>query len=247
MNKILERFGRARVLLPVIHCMSEEQVARNIGTALSNGTDGVFLINQGGLDAKAVFRLGTWYADGHFTARARTPGDALAGGFLGVNLLGVDLPTVRQAFFSSPLEGLWVDNAEGDEPLRYNPKIHPTQIYFGGVAFKYQPEVSPARYAEVVKRARERGVDVITTSGPATGTPPTVEKIQALAEAAQHEAVPLAIASGITPANVALFLPFAHAFLVASGIEERFGQLDPVRVGLLADAIHAYTPEGTTP
>jgi hypothetical protein len=242
MSKFFDRFGRSRVLLPVIHCISEEQVARNIGTALTNGADGVFLINQGGMTADAVLKLASWYAEGH-----GTPRDATAGRFIGMNLLGVELPTVREAFHASRVEGLWVDNAEVDAPLRREPKVWPGQLYFGGVAFKYQSSVAPERYAELAQRARERGVDVLTTSGPATGVPPTLAKIQAMADVARHEALEVAIASGITPNNVEPFLPFAHAYLVATGIEERFGWLDPARVRTLADAIHSHNPKGSKP
>ncbi len=53
----------------------------------------------------------------------------------------------------------------------------------------------------------------------------------------------LAVASGITPENVGDFLPYVDAFLVASGIEKRFGYFDAGKLGALADAIHAWRAE----
>lgn len=84
------------------------------------------------------------------------------------------------------------------------------------------------------------GVDVVTTSGPGTGEPPTVEKLATMRQALGDRA--LAVASGITPENVEPFLPYVDAFLVATGIEHRFGYLEPGRVRALADAIHGWKP-----
>lgn len=50
----------------------------------------------------------------------------------------------------------------------------------------------------------------------------------------------LALASGVTPENVSAYLPHVDAFLVASGIESRFGVFDTARMKDLADQIHAW-------
>ena len=58
-----------------------------------------------------------------------------------------------------------------------------------------------------------------------------------------HEALegaPLAIASGITPENVGDFLPYASAFLVATGISRNFHDLDPRRVARLVGVVRAH-------
>jgi len=49
---------------------------------------------------------------------------------------------------------------------------------------------------------------------------------------------PLAIASGVGPENVALFLDLTDVFIIASSLETAHGILDASRVRATADAIH---------
>lgn len=66
------------------------------------------------------------------------------------------------------------------------------------------------------------------------GRPPAIQRMkQALGD------TPLAIASGITPENVADYLPHADSFLVATGISRSFTELDPVRVQALVDQVRS--------
>jgi predicted TIM-barrel enzyme len=78
-------------------------------------------------------------------------------------------------------------------------------------------------------------MDVITTSGMATGSAPAVEKIRSMREAIGKH--PLAIASGMTPENVSQFMPYADAFLVATGISKSSYELDPAKVAAFVKAI----------
>jgi predicted TIM-barrel enzyme len=50
--------------------------------------------------------------------------------------------------------------------------------------------------------------------------------------------VAIALASGVTTANVAAYLPYVNAFLVGTGIERELGVLDPAEVEKLAGVIH---------
>ena len=145
---------------------------------------------------------------------------------MGVNLLGRDLESVMFAVAREKLHGFWTDDAE------YKP--FPTAgLWFGSVAFKYRALIAAHNYGAVARQAVAIGVDVVTTSGPGTGRAPDVSKIQTMSEALGGH--PLAIASGITPENVEAFLPFAQAYLVATGIEREFGEFDAARVKALAD------------
>jgi predicted TIM-barrel enzyme len=227
-NKVHERFGKPRALLPVIHCINSHQTEQQSGLALRAGADGVFLINQGGMDevktlmtAVAIFRGGV--------------------PFVGVNLLVRDVPW-RRSFARSiaHTSALWTDStADIAGFCRWRSAIGaPDLLLFGGVAFKYQPGVADVGAA--AHDAALAGVDVVTTSGPGTGEQPTVEKVRTMRQALGDHA--LAVASGITPENVAPFLPHVDAFLVATGIEHRFGYLEPSRVRALADAIHGWRP-----
>lgn len=232
MNAITERFGRRRVLLPVIHAVSPEQVRAQAEVVAESGADGLFIINQGGMDADDVL------------AAATTIGQALPGFFIGINLLGVR-PTETSGILSSMgrdrrelVSGLWADDAEatawGARPAR--DKVW-SGLYFGGVAFKGQRPVPTERLGDVAAAAKAAGVSVITTSGANTGKACLPSKAAAMREAIGGHA--LALASGITIGNVESFLPVVDAFIVASSIERRFGEFDPGAVRALADRIHA--------
>ena len=222
-NCLRSHFARLPVLLVVIHAYTWEQVERNVTIALDAGADGVFLI-AGKMDWQ---ELSACYKK----VRVRFP-DA----WIGLNFLDLN---PEEAFDSAPLgvNGLWVDNA-GTQPDRngvlYCQTIQPFReerpdlLYFGGVAFKYQYEVADVAAAA---RASLTWVDVVTTSGEATGQAPDVGKIRAMKEAIDN--APLAIASGITPENVGDYLGICDCFLVATGISSSAAELDRVRVAKL--------------
>lgn len=200
---------------------------------MNAGADGVFLINHRTTRAQL------------FAAR-RAVLEAIDGTWVGLNVLGLH---PEKLFSALPLHlaGLWVDNAlitEQDEQpdaesVRDAQNRHgwaSPQLYFGGVAFKYQPEVMDvARVAQTAARY----VDVVTTSGPATGQAAAPEKIRLMKETIGD--VPLAIASGITPENVRDYLPIADAFLVSTGISSSFAELDEVRTRALVDRVRDYS------
>jgi phosphoribosylanthranilate isomerase len=75
---------------------------------------------------------------------------------------------------------------------------------------------------------------VICTSGPGTGVPADIAKVRALRAGTT---APIALASGITPENVRDYLPYVDAYLVGTGIETRFGVLDPRKIDALLHAM----------
>lgn len=177
--------------------------------------------------------------------------------FVGVNLLEAG----RAAVYNLPKQSrvsVWSDNA-GFEPRSETKQLDAFRdrlkldrsprdmawrgLYFGGVAFKYQREVPLEQCGVEARLAAHLGVDIVTTSGPATGHPPSVEKVRVMREAIGDHA--LAIASGITLDNVEPFLPHVNAFLVATGLESSFGVFDPGRVKALADTIHGFDSPST--
>ncbi len=235
LNKIEKRFKKPRVLLPVVHCCDETQARKAVDVAMNAGADGVFLIDQGGMREAGVQRLASELEETIF---------------VGMNLLSFG----RRAFellpeFSSV--SIWADNAGFDSSWSQKLLDHYRNIlvrdqealawrglFFGGVAFKYQHAVASDDWGRVAAMAAELDIDVITTSGDATGQPPSVEKVQAMRGAIGEHA--LAVASGITPDNVGEFLPYVNAFLVATGIESSLGVFDAGRVKALADAVHGF-------
>jgi predicted TIM-barrel enzyme len=112
-------------------------------------------------------------------------------------------------------------------------------LYFGGIAFKYQREVPDALLPDAARKASP-WVDVVTSSGPGMGYAASIAKAKALRSGAG--AHPLALASGVSPENVAGFLSYVDAYLVASEIEtaKYSGILVLERTKLLADRIHAW-------
>ena len=89
--------------------------------------------------------------------------------------------------------------------------------------------------AEVGKAAllAAKFMDVVTTSGSATGVAAHVKKISDMRAGCGD--VTLAVASGITPENASQYVTLVDAFLVATGISPRgdFYNLDPGRLGTL--------------
>jgi predicted TIM-barrel enzyme len=72
-------------------------------------------------------------------------------------------------------------------------------------------------------------MDVVCTSGPGTGKAAQLDKLIAM----RHGIGPggaIALASGVTAENVRTYLPYVDAFLVGTGIEARFGVLDPSKL-----------------
>ena len=76
-------------------------------------------------------------------------------------------------------------------------------------------------------------MDVVTTSGSATGVAANVKKISDIREGCGD--VAMALASGVTPENASQYATLVDAFLVATGISPPgdFYNLDPVRLAAL--------------
>jgi len=216
-RKYFKTMGPA--ILPVIHALDIDQVARNIAIATQAGAPGVFLINHDFEHDKLLPSIRT--------IRQRFP--AL---WLGVNFLAV---TGRDAFpilgnlqnEGVQIDAYWADDARIDE--RADQQIEALEIdearkesrwqgmYFGGTAFKKQREVDPADFNQSASLACKH-MDAVTTSGVATGKAADLEKITTFRRAcADH---PLAVASGITPDNIPDYAPLLDAILIATGINE---------------------------
>jgi hypothetical protein len=236
MNRIADVFGTSPVLLPVVHPISRDAAFASIRVAHDLGVKGVFLIDQG-MSERAVIQLVRDIRERYPTL------------WIGINLLSRFPAAALKKVLDErcPVDGLWVDYA-GIEEGRVLGSTHPVAeefgfvrraanwegLYFGGVAFKYQLQVA----AEDLRVAAEMSIpymDVLCTSGPGTGYPADVEKVRALrAGLGDH---PMALASGVTPANVRDYLPYVQAFLVGTGIEARLGVLDPAKIEALMKAM----------
>jgi len=219
-SKYADVFPKKHTFLAVVHVEDAEQALRNVAIARDGGADGVFLINHG-MDAMSLL------------ACYRSVRETHSDWWIGMNML--DLEPFR-AFVLLPedCDALWTDSLPPPqtgvlysfaEMLASRQEVR-NMLYFGGVAFKGQ--VQAAIGPEGAARLTPQFVDVITTSGDATGWPPTVEKIRAIRKGAGDR--PVAIASGISAENVEMFKDLANCFLVASSIGKSFSELDADRV-----------------
>lgn len=218
------------VVFPVIHVLDNEQAERNVAKAVIAGCPGVFLINHDFAREKFLPIIRH--------VRARFPDY-----WIGVNFLAVTgkvaFPILAQLGDSGVrVDGYWADDARIDESQNELNQPEAAEIaeikqqcgwngmYFGGTAFKKQREVNPENYSKSATIAT-RYMDVVTTSGIATGHSADLGKIQTFRNACGQ--TPVALASGITPGNVSEYLPLVDAVLVATGINftDDFYNIDP--------------------
>jgi hypothetical protein len=220
--------------VPVIHPISREAALASVECAVKSGADGIFLINQG-MDADSVFDLSAEVKDKYPDL------------WIGLNILG-DFPAVTLKRLGPHINGLWTDNAEIDERLEDQSRAKLFQeareeldwkgLYYGGVDFKGQRRVPFGELGRAAVLATQY-IDVVTTSGPATGEAADIERIKEMRVGLGDH--PMALASGVTPKNIHNYLPYVDSFLVASGIEKHFGVLDPVKTAKLAKLIRSKT------
>lgn len=221
------------VVLPVIHALDAGQVNENIRILVGEGAPGCFLINHD-------FGIEPFLP---VIGEVRSAWPSL---WMGVNFLSV---TGRDAFpilgeletSDCPIDAYWADDARIDETgqdpseARQIAAVRAASgwqgLYFGGTAFKKQRPVDPARWQGAAREAVPF-MDVVTTSGVATGEEADLGKIRDF-RAGTGDA-PLALASGVTPENARNYAD-ADAFLVATGINRPgdFYNIDPARLARL--------------
>lgn len=205
-------------IYPVVHINTTPTAVEQSATALTAGADGVYLIHHGA-DNATVFGV------------LRIVGDNHPGAFVGVNLLGSStlqaLHRIEQALNTGEItcapSGLWSDDIRSDpDPFAAKEYASRTEALsgvriLGGIAFKYTSTFTedPDVARDETVRLRD-AVDVVTTSGSGTGTPPTVAKLRAMREVAGR---PIAVASGLSAANVVDFRTVVDEVLIASSIE----------------------------
>lgn len=233
MERFREIFKNKHVVLPVIHVESPRQAVINIAVAKGAGADGVFLINH---------KIScTMLLDVYQLAANKFPDF-----WIGINLLGLSAFDAFETIFEKGLRvsGVWTDDAhieefksiaEQFEALRVKQYVLTQRwkgLYFGGVAFKYQRQVDELEKSAYIA---SHFMDVVTTSGLATGMASDLGKVCRMRQAIPGK--PLAIASGINPENVADYLELADCFLVATGISKDFYTLDEAKTKSLVEKV----------
>ena len=223
------------VILPVIHVLDDARTAANIDHIIDAGLKGCFLINHDfGIDA---------FLPVLEAIRGRYPDFWIGVNFLAVTglkafpiLADLDARGVR-------IDAYWADDARIDESAVTQEEadnIAATRtacgwegLYFGGTAFKKQRPVDPKDYARAAGIAGGF-MDVVTTSGIATGHSADLGKLAEFRGALPDR--PIALASGITPDNPTDY-DMVDCFMVATGINFKndFYNINPARLSQLVD------------
>ena len=210
-------FGiKGPVILPVIHVIDHDQTAANIDKLITAGISGCFLINHD-FDVPTFLPIIR-------SIRARHPDFWIGINFLAVTGLKAFPILAALEAEGCRIDAYWGDDARIDERSDTQHEaeaIAATRrdcgwqgLYFGGTAFKKQRPVAPADYA-ISARIAGGYMDVVTTSGIATGNAAEVSKIATFRNALPD--TPIALASGITPENAHEYA-MVDCFMVATGI-----------------------------
>ncbi len=230
-RKIFKSIGP--VVLPVIHVLNHDQTESNVQVVMREGARGVFLINHdfGPEEMLPIIRK----------IRRIYPSLWMGVNFLGVNGLGA-FPILAQLQNEGTLvDAYWADNSAVDEnrSIDDQPGAHAVAearaeyhwdgMYFGGTAFKKQRPVTESKFEYAAKVASQY-MDVVTTSGVATGEAADVEKVAAFRRGAGD--APLALASGVTTSNATKYVQNVDCIMVATGINLAgdFYNIEPERL-----------------
>ena len=221
------------VVLPVIHVLDTAQTVENVRILIGEGAAGCFLINHD-------------FEVEPFLPIIREVRSAFPTLWLGLNFLAVIGKDAFPVLGDLEREGCaidayWADDARidetGEDPAEAAEiaKVRMTSgwdgLYFGGTAFKKQRPVDPAKWQSAAREAVGY-MDVVTTSGVATGEEADLTKIRDFRSGIEE--APMALASGITPENARSYAD-VDAFMVATGINKAgdFYNIDPARLAAL--------------
>ena len=226
-----EFFGdNAPIILPVIHVINHDQTASNIDKLIDADISGCFLINHD-FDVDRFLPIIR-------SIRTRYPNFWIGLNFLAVTGLEAFPVLATLSKQGCRIDAYWADDARIDERKEHQTEANEIQnirqktgwngLYFGGTAFKKQREVHPTDFKKSAQIAG-RFMDVVTTSGIATGNAAEISKISTFRSALPD--TPIALASGITPEN-ALNYAMVDCFMVATeiNIADDFYNIDPTRL-----------------
>lgn len=220
------------VVLPVIHVLDTPRTLRNVAEVIAAGAAGCFLINHD-------------FEPERFLPIISDVRAAYPSLWLGVNFLAVTgkhaFPVLGKLSQAGVLvDGYWADdacidehgqNTEAQEIARVYDESGWSGMYFGGTCFKKQREVAKEHYGNAAREACGF-MDVVTTSGVATGQEADLSKIETFRSAIGETA--LALASGVTPDNARVYSD-VDCFMVATGINEtnNFYDIHPEKLARL--------------
>lgn len=233
----------------MVHTQSADQAVAQCALALESGAAGVFVIDHGRLGLRGLL-------DAFAAVRTAHPT-----GFVGINLLNGGPQrafaalalALRTGVLPAGPDAVWVDDLRGDGSLTPPGQLWPAELaprpwLYGGVSFKYTPTYTddPATAAAELDAVRTF-CDIPTTSGAGTGSAPPPAKLAAMHERVGNQ--PLAVASGISAANLAEYAGSVDHVLAATSIETApySGVFDPAALRDLVAAVASAGPTGNIP
>lgn len=218
-------------VFPVVQTSDLDRVSQELAVIATHPVDGVFLIDH---DAEH---------DRLLAAIAQTRQEH-PGLFLGANFVRTTPSEALHIATSAKvrLDALWTDHAQigvdGDlrapvQFLELREELGWSGVHFGGIAFKYQPDVPPEKL-KILARLAGGVVDVPTTSGPGTGHAAPLAKVRSISAGLGHH--PLAVASGVTADNIGALEPYVSHVLVSTSICDDSGRISSVLLSRLLQA-----------
>lgn len=227
-------------IFPVVHIQNSAQAVEQAGIALEAGANGVFLIDHKSANASALL------------AAYQSVYEAYPENFIGLNFLHFQhsldtfkyLNTAfRKEYIGRLPNAVWADDVHRCREELYQLRERNDELknikYLGGIAFKYSRTYTDKPVSAALETSILAAyVDVVTTSGPGTGMPPSLDKIKSMKRAAGDK--PLAVASGVSSENIEKFKPYIDQLLVASSIETRplSGEFDKEKIKTLVELAH---------
>ncbi len=217
-------------LYPVIH---NERVAGTLNAVervISAGADGAFLINHE-FNAASLLR------------RYEAVTAAFPDAFIGLNFLDMRHPfDAYQILVVSGLvpDALWTDWYPFDQDcMEYLQELTPRDStketkLFAGVSHKAANYTENPEQSALMAQKADPYVDFVTTTGPRTGSPASLEKLTAMRAAINRSK--LAVASGVNAENVGSYVPLVDAVLVATSLESSFGEIDDDKLATFMEA-----------
>lgn len=210
---------------PVIHVTTEANALEDIKMIMDAGCSGAFLISMTGQDDDIdpiVIKSKELYP--------KFP--------IGVNYLSMVASHALQRSLNLKCDATWSDNcgitSKGYDSVAFVLERmllgYPNHLYFGSVAFKYQPHEDDPGFAA---RVAELAGMIPTTSGSSTGHPPSVEKLETMRGYVQS----LAVASGISSENVSELGPYVTHILIASAISNQYDRIDKDKLTEFMDKV----------
>jgi hypothetical protein len=224
------------VVYPVIHHKTDDLTILNAKLAFKCGCPGVFVISHNGKDVQVV--------DIATKIKRDFPDKRV-----GINLLSRRAIIALYTGLAYKLDMTWTDFpgltsqiiSEEARTISKSLSENPGHQFFGSIAFKYQTEEQDPGGAAA--NAAELGM-IPTTSGEATGVAPSLEKLDAIRYTLGvmknlhiTARTRLALASGITPENLAAYAPYLSHVLVATGISEDFHHFSPKKLFALMEVV----------